>query len=480
MEELQRALEDRSLTVSNVPEKGRCLFTTRDFSPGEVIISQEPYVSVPNNSSAESRCDACFESSNLKKCSACQVVYYCSNSCQKSEWKLHRLECEALSKLHKERRMAVTPSIRLMIKLYLRTKLQTEKVIPASAMDNYKLVEALVAHMSEIDEKQLVLYAQMANLVSLILQWPGINIKEIAENFSKLACNAHTICDSELRPLGTGLYPVISIVNHSCLPNSVLLFEGRSAVVHAVQHIPKGAEVLISYIETAGSTLTRQKALKEQYLFTCTCPRCSKVGKYNDIQESAVLEGYRCKDNGCIGFLLRESDGNGFICQQCGLVRSKEEIKQIASELKSLSDKAPISTPSHNYQESISVYKAIETLQRKLYHPFSISLMQTREKLLKILMELEDWSEALAYCRLTIPVYQRVYPGCHPLLGLQYYTCGKLEWLQGDTENAVKSLIKAVDILRITHGTSTPFMKDLFMRLEEARAEASYKFSSEE
>lgn len=36
----------------------------------------------------------------------------------------------------------------------------------------------------------------------------------------------------------------------------------------------------------------------------------------------------------------------------------------------------------------------------------------------------------------------------------------------------MKSLTKAVDTLRITHGTSTPFMKDLFRRLEEARAEA--------
>lgn len=44
--------------------------------------------------------------------------------------------------------------------------------------------------------------------------------------------------------------------------------------------------------------------------------------------------------------------------------------------------------------------------------------------------------------------------------------------LLGDAEDAVKSLTKAVDILRITHGTSTPFMKDLFRRLEEARAEA--------
>lgn len=50
----------------------------------------------------------------------------------------------------------------------------------------------------------------------------------------------------------------------------------------------------------------------------------------------------------------------------------------------------------------------------------------------------------------------------------------------GDTDEAVKSLIKAVDILRITHGTNTPFMKDLLMKLEEARAEASYRLSPKE
>ena len=40
--------------------------------------------------------------------------------------------------------------------------------------------------MPELDEKQLMLYAQMANLVNLILQFPGIDLKEIAENFSKV------------------------------------------------------------------------------------------------------------------------------------------------------------------------------------------------------------------------------------------------------------------------------------------------------
>ncbi|KAG4389558.1 hypothetical protein GLYMA_06G109667v4 [Glycine max] len=154
-----------------------------------------------------------------------------------------------------------------MLRLHLRRKLQNDKIVPSTAMDNYNLVEALVAYMSDITEEQLVLYAKMANLVNSILQWPEINIKEIAENFSKFACNAHTICDSELRPVGTGLYPVISIINHSCLPNSVLVFEGRSALVPTVQHIPTGTEVPISYIETAGSTMTQQNALKSSTFY---------------------------------------------------------------------------------------------------------------------------------------------------------------------------------------------------------------------
>ncbi|KAJ6997806.1 histone-lysine N-methyltransferase ASHR1 isoform X1 [Populus alba x Populus x berolinensis] len=496
MEELQNVVRDAGLAVSKLPEKGRCLLTTKNFYPGEVILRQEPYVCVPNNSSTVSRCDGCFASESLKKCSACQVVWYCGSTCQKSEWKLHRLECNALSRLEKEKRKAVTPSIRLMVRLYLRRKLQNEMFIPTSVTDSYNFVEALVSHLKDLDEKQRVLYAQMANLVHLILQWPEINLKEIAENFSKLACNAHTICDCELRPLGTGLYPVVSIINHSCLPNAVLTFEGKSSVVRAIDHIPEGAEVSIAYIDTAGSTMTRQKALKEQYFFTCTCPRCIKVvpswpkfirmrqthacGQHDDIQESAILEGYRCKDDRCNGFLLRDSEDKGFICQTCGLRRSKEEVKRIVCEITAISDKKLKSTSPGNHEEVISLYKMIEKLQMELCHPFSISLMRTREELLKILMELGDWREALAYCRLTITGYQRVYPELHPLLGLQYYTCGKIEWLLGYTEDAIKSLTRAVDILRITHGTSSPFMKELMTKLDEARAEASYNLSSKD
>lgn len=235
---------------------------------------------------------------------------------------------------------------------------------------------------------------------------------------------------------------------------------------------------MISYVETAGSTVTRQKTLKEQYFFSCTCPRCSKMGEAEDIQESAILEGYRCKDIECSGFLLRDSGNKGFICQHCGLSRDREEIRTIVAEIKLSSEKASKLLSSGNHSDAASIYLLIERLQVKICHPFSINLMRTRESLLKIFMELQDWREALSYCRLILQVYHRVYPECHPLLGLQYYTCGKLEWFLGETQEAIKSLTKAVDILRITHGTNTPFMKELFGKLEEARAEVSYKLSS--
>nr|CAD1832952.1 unnamed protein product [Ananas comosus var. bracteatus] len=304
----------------------------------EVIICQEPYASAPNKVSAGSSCDGCFASSNIRKCSACRIAWYCGNACQRAEWKLHQLECQVLAALSEDRKKMLTPAIRLMVRLVLRKKLQNEKVIPTSETDNYDLVNALESHISGLDEKQLVLYAQMANLVKLVLPSLEIDLKEITHNFSKLACNAHTICDDELRPLGTGLYPVISIINHSCVPNSVLVFEGRVAYVRALEPINKDTEVLISYIETAATTKKRQNDLN-QYFFTCRCPRCTK-NPNEELQDDAILEGYRCKDPKCYGFLLLDSEEKVLTCQQCGLARDEEEAKKMSSEIARLLDKA--------------------------------------------------------------------------------------------------------------------------------------------
>lgn len=41
-------------------------------------------------------CAVCSNSSNLKHCSRCNATAYCSQACQKSDWKKHKLECAEL------------------------------------------------------------------------------------------------------------------------------------------------------------------------------------------------------------------------------------------------------------------------------------------------------------------------------------------------------------------------------------------------
>jgi SET and MYND domain-containing protein len=92
------------------------------------------------------------------------------------------------------------------------------QAIPSSNIDNYNLVDALesrilsftasgyrwtnimihecwidfiLTDISKVDENQLVLYAQMANLASLILPSLELDLKEIAHTFSKV--NLHNV-----------------------------------------------------------------------------------------------------------------------------------------------------------------------------------------------------------------------------------------------------------------------------------------------
>lgn len=50
--------------------------------------------------------------------------------------------------------------------------------------------------------------------------------RALAHLLSRFACNAHTICDEELRPMGTGLYPLAAMANHSCDPSCMQSFSG--------------------------------------------------------------------------------------------------------------------------------------------------------------------------------------------------------------------------------------------------------------
>ncbi|KAL8272794.1 hypothetical protein Esti_003268 [Eimeria stiedai] len=76
--------------------------------------------------------------------------------------------------------------------------------------------------------------------------------------------------------LGWGLFFFGSMTNHSCWPNAESDFPlpRPSLEVRALRPIQEGEEVVLSYIDETLPLHERQRLLKENYNFSCTCARC--------------------------------------------------------------------------------------------------------------------------------------------------------------------------------------------------------------
>lgn len=87
---------------------------------------------------------------------------------------------------------------------------------------------------------------------------------------------------------GSGLYINQSKFNHSCEPNAHILFPSSNFILNvvALRDIQPGEEICISYIDEcmlSRSRHSRQKYLKENYLFHCNCEKCVKQAEDPDV-----------------------------------------------------------------------------------------------------------------------------------------------------------------------------------------------------
>lgn len=341
------------------------------------------------------------------------------------------------------------------------------------SVDSMEAVNLLPSHMSLFSEEKLVLNAQMATLISAMKPPGDPSIRSITDLLCRLACNAHTICDEELRPMGMGMFQMISVANHSCQPNSGVLFRGRTAVLRALQYIEPGTEVAFSYADVAVSTASRRRHLSDHYFFTCQCGRCTQQGSGEGEREDARMEGYCCTNRQCEGIM--ESRGELFQCLECGERKGRMVVEREEKSAKEKWEQAKIL--QRNFPEKTdsvrSLLEVTEKEQEGVLHKGSVALMRTRDALVKVCLEQQDWAAALNFCRKTIFTYEGAYPAMSALLGLQYYTLGKLEWFVGNNERALIAFRKAFRILSVTHGRDHQLVRELYRQIEEAEREAS-------
>ncbi|OAA60964.1 set and mynd domain protein [Niveomyces insectorum RCEF 264] len=279
--------------------RGRGLFATRDFQPGEAIaVFGTPLQVLPFSRDARQTCNYCLDPRRqpVKACTGCRAVAYCSSRCQKAHWTLvHKVECAvlrtALTTAAKEVEAArqaqaaqktapdagdapaVAPPPPVTVPTPVRALVQI-LLLWSKLRGTVDRLEGNVAAFRQNKPLWDDFTVQAVAACSFVGWSTKTDVQTALEVLCKIHTNSFDRSDSDLGHSGTFLDVTLAMVNHSCVPNAVVVFTGRKAYLRAEQPVQAGAEITISYIDYTKPRAARQRGLA-LYHFTCDCPRCA-------------------------------------------------------------------------------------------------------------------------------------------------------------------------------------------------------------
>lgn len=108
-----------SLTLKYDQKYGMHMEANQDIRPGEIIASEEAYVSSPQTSKLYVVCSRCLTQTwNAIPCNLCTVTVYCSETCKNQAWKeYHDLECSVICDPDLIRYPVIRMTVRFFIKI---------------------------------------------------------------------------------------------------------------------------------------------------------------------------------------------------------------------------------------------------------------------------------------------------------------------------------------------------------------------------
>ncbi|KAH8149607.1 uncharacterized protein LAJ45_06237 [Morchella importuna] len=268
---------------------GTGLFATTKITPGQLVLSiPEPLVTVPDDIHLTECCSRCMlwrpagggtsmlnlyeDERSLNYCTGCRVVKYCSKDCQRADWRaLHKVECAIFKKLHPR---ILPGSVRATIRMLWTT--------PGEAWSQINSLESHESELRKTDKWEMItLMAKGAHGYSGTI----LGEKDVRGVYARLLINSITLVNSTFDPIGIAFDPLASLMNHSCDPNSVMVFDGRTVSVRALREIAKDEEITISYIDNTNPTSRRRSELQGRYFFTCSCQKCVSPATCSGLKE---------------------------------------------------------------------------------------------------------------------------------------------------------------------------------------------------
>ncbi|KAK2960358.1 putative histone-lysine N-methyltransferase ASHR1 [Blattamonas nauphoetae] len=309
---------------------------------------------------------------------------------------------------------------------------------------------------------------------------------EYFNTLGRMSANSINGHDSELHNWFTGLYPFLSMTNHSCRPNCTAYFSDRGEVfLRAIKSITQGEEVTISYIDAGQPLWRRQHILNERFNFVCRCDRCK-----HEILEPQPSNSFKCQ---CGKALVSSPTApHQLTCPSCNIPHtfnlflplSETEREQPTIDFTendnwltsclSQFESSDRQSAEGNYNAALqNILDEISSLQSGKYQGRAIGLsadvsnallVQAKLSQFHILVSLSKFDQALTIGRDLIPQLRELYAAdFSPHIGLHLLSVGKLVlFCEQDGLSSGEALIsEAAQILTITHQPTSVIMDEI-------------------
>ena len=301
-----------ALAVRRLPHKGRGLVALRPYREREVILSQPPLVTwIPTRSSACAQCSAALAAGSASPCSACaSVLRFCSSPCAAEHQRRYiGTFCECGHQGPAQFNGTKFPA--MAAKLMVHAAMDARDAAPGTASivsvppsadgtDLFHLSDSHCHGLLECDRWFWLSRLCFARLhqadvdaeYHAALAWIGQRMKATPATLEQLFpldtyvrylgilhLNAFALFPQAKKfeqQLGTALFAIASLLNHSCLPNVELVapLQRGHGIFVASRPIAAGEELCVAYIDTTQPVSARQEQLAFAHGFRCLCSLC--------------------------------------------------------------------------------------------------------------------------------------------------------------------------------------------------------------
>ncbi|XP_034402913.1 histone-lysine N-methyltransferase SMYD1a [Cyclopterus lumpus] len=419
-----------SVQLFDAGKKGRGLRATKELTAGEVVFAEPSFSAVVFDSLATQVCHSCFRrQANLHRCAQCKFAHYCDRTCQTACWDEHKQECGAIKMMGKVPGEKVRLAARVLWRIHKDTGIVSDSQLIS--------VDQLEDHVTDLPEEDLK--HLKTDVYTFLEYWTygrkQHSVDDISHIFGIIKCNGFTLSDQRGRQaVGLGLFPNLCLVNHDCRPNCVAILNHGKVELRAVGTVSEGEELTVSYVDLLNLSADRQKKLKEQFHFQCSCEQCSQRVK-DDLMMAAA-----------------ESEGNK---------PSADQLKEGTAFSKEYLEKIERSRMEKDYCQVVRLCRECLEKQDNILADTHLLKLRVLSVASEVLSYLQSFSEAADYARRMVEGYIKLYHPNNAQLGMAIMRAGVTLWHAGQTEAAHGLICKAYGILMVTHGPNHHITRDL-------------------